>query len=170
MVVYKITNLINNKIYIGQTISDVKYRWWAHCKPSKRNGQVISRAIQKYGKDNFTFEVIDSALNIDELNNKETYWIEYYNSRDKEKGYNVAFGGGNRAMPEETKQKLSKVNSGKKKPPISDEHRRKLSEAAKKRTMRQETKDKISKSHIGVKPSEETRVKLSLAKKGKKHA
>jgi group I intron endonuclease len=166
MIIYKITNLINTKVYIGQTIRTLSSRWWDHCKPSSRS--VISKAIRKYGKENFTYEVIDCANCLDELNDKEIHWISVYDSRNAEKGYNIAFGGENRIMTEVIKIKLSESNKGKKKPPISDEHRRKLSEAAKKRKISPETREKIRQSHIGLKPSDETRKKLSLAKKGKK--
>lgn len=166
MIIYKITNKVNGKIYIGQTIRSLESRWWDHCKPSAK--QVIGHCINKYGKENFTIEQIDSANSLDELNEKEVYWINFFDSRNKEIGYNIAFGGENKIMTDEIKEKLSIANSGKKKPPMSEEHRRKLSEAAKRRVITQETRDKISKSHKGLKPDDETRKKLSAAKKGKK--
>lgn len=56
--IYKITNNINNKIYIGQSVH-IKRRWAEHCKPS--SDSLISKAIKKYGKDNFTFEIIEKC-------------------------------------------------------------------------------------------------------------
>ena len=70
MQIYKITNLINNKIYIGKdTTSDSKYFG---------SGLLIKRAYQKYSKENFTKEVIDETDNYDELSKKEIYWISKY--------------------------------------------------------------------------------------------
>lgn len=65
--IYKIQNKINNKIYIGQSVH-IERRFQEHCFPSKTS--VISKAIQKYGKDNFTFDIIEEC-NISELNEKE---------------------------------------------------------------------------------------------------
>lgn len=77
MYVYKITNNINKKIYIGIT-NNYKKRWaneCAHRSDPKRN-QVISKAIHKYGKENFTFEVLFSNLSIEEASNKEKELIK----------------------------------------------------------------------------------------------
>ena len=56
MYIYKITNKINKKIYIGQTTRSIEERWKGHCKPSMTARSLISRAIQKYGKENFIIE------------------------------------------------------------------------------------------------------------------
>lgn len=168
MIIYKITNKINGKIYIGQTTQEPKLRWQKHCTPFSARKMIVSKSIQKYGKENFLFEVIDNANSLDELNEKEVYWINHFDSRNKEKGYNIAFGGDNKKMTDETKEKLSLVHKGKSKPPMSEEHRRKISEAAKKRKLSPETKEKIRLAHLGLKPTKETKKKLSLVKKGKK--
>lgn len=99
--IYKITNLINNKIYIGQSI-DCQRRWAEH----KRAGQInpnsvknkrdynlpIHCAIRKYGIKNFQFEVIEECeRNV--LDVKEQYWIGFYKSNLKDIGYNLTIGG-----------------------------------------------------------------------------
>lgn len=85
MQVYKITNLINSKIYIGKdTTSDPNYFG---------SGLLINRSFEKYGKENFIKEVIDETTDYDELSEKEIYWIEKYNSTDREIGYNISKGG-----------------------------------------------------------------------------
>lgn len=87
-VIYKITNNINGKLYIGQTINfDRRLR---EHKLAKDN-YPIHTAIRKYGWGNFTMEVIDEAYDRDELNKKETYWVAYYNSTNT--GYNLRTGG-----------------------------------------------------------------------------
>lgn len=88
MWIYKITNIQNNKIYIGQTIRPVEQRFHRHINDALNNilNTHFARAIRKYGKDNFVVEIIDTAQTQDELNQKERYWIQYYNS--VQEGYN----------------------------------------------------------------------------------
>ncbi len=94
MYIYKITNKINNKVYIGQTIKDINLRWQRHCSDalSGRTNTKFAKAIRKYNKENFIIEQIDDASNKEELNRKEIYWIKYYNSIIE--GYNSVDGGG----------------------------------------------------------------------------
>jgi hypothetical protein len=108
MQIYKITNLINNKIYIGKdTTSDPNYFG---------SGLLITRSFNKYGKENFIKEVIDEADDYDELSQKEIYWIEKYNSTDRNIGYNISKGGDggnvfkNHPDIELIKEKISKNN------------------------------------------------------------
>ena len=88
MWIYKITNIQNNKIYIGQTIRPIEQRFHRHINDALNNilNTHFARAIRKYGKDNFVVEIIDTAQTQDELNQKERYWIQYYNS--VQEGYN----------------------------------------------------------------------------------
>lgn len=88
MWIYKITNVQNNKVYIGQTIRPIQDRFNRHINDAINNilDTYFARAIRKYGKDNFIIEEIDVAKNQDELNLKEQYWIQYYQA--VEKGYN----------------------------------------------------------------------------------
>ena len=88
MEIYKITNKINGKVYIGQTIRPVQYRFHRHINDAMRNiiDTHFARAIRKYGPDQWLLEVIDNAETQEELNQKEQYWIQYYNS--VEEGYN----------------------------------------------------------------------------------
>lgn len=96
--IYKITNQINNKIYIGQS-RDIARRWNRHRNGpfNPNNNQYecpLYRAIRKYGIENFTFEVIEEC-DIEFLNEREKYWIAYYNSFDTMNGYNLTAGGEN---------------------------------------------------------------------------
>ena len=88
MWIYKITNIQNNKVYIGQTIRLIEQRFHRHLNDALNNilDTHFARAIRKYGKDSFIIEEIDNAQTQDELNQKEQYWIRYYNS--VEDGYN----------------------------------------------------------------------------------
>lgn len=97
--IYKITNTINGKPYIGQTIQNVKERFYQHCatKCSKAvSNMAIHRAIKKYGKSNFTVEVIEE-IDSANLNDREKYWIKYYNSYNN--GYNSTKGGQDGCKP-----------------------------------------------------------------------
>lgn len=93
--IYKITNKINGKSYIGQTIQNVKERFYQHCATKCSQAilnMVIHKAINKYGKSNFTIEVIEEVESTN-LNDRERYWIRYYDSYNN--GYNSTEGGQN---------------------------------------------------------------------------
>ena len=92
--IYKISNDINDKLYIGQTSYTIAYRWYHHISDGKRLDYKLYRAMKKYGKEHFKIEEIEKCDD-DELDDKEIYWIAYYNSF--ENGYNSSRGGkGNR--------------------------------------------------------------------------
>ena len=88
MWIYKITNIQNNKVYIGQSIRPIEQRFKRHISDALNNilDTHFARAIRKYGKENFIIEKIDTAVNQDELNQKEQYWIQFYDSINQ--GYN----------------------------------------------------------------------------------
>lgn len=86
--IYIIKNDINTKVYIGQAL-DSKKRFQSHCKKNNDNS-LIDKAIQKYGKEHFWFEILESQ--IENYNEREKYWIKSYNSL-KPFGYNILAGG-----------------------------------------------------------------------------
>lgn len=87
--IYKITDLTNNMVYIGQS-NNIDRRKTEHFNNNKYNISKIDRAIQEKGKENFDFEVIEEC-SLAELTEKEKYWIKYYDSFDH--GYNQTKGG-----------------------------------------------------------------------------
>lgn len=115
--VYKITNKVTNKIYIGITNQGSGARYRHHWYKSRiGEPSPIHRSMAKYGEDNFTLEIIDFADTYDELKEKEKYWIKQYNSTDKSIGYNLTEGGDGtfgRKHSEETKKKMSETRLGK---------------------------------------------------------
>ncbi len=147
--IYLITNLLNKKLYVGQTSTSLLKRWARHCWISeKKKNMPIGLAIAKYGKSNFTIEEIDSADSLEEANQKEVFWAIKLNTFCPN-GYNLKAGGRKfLEMSALTKQKISLANKGRK---ASIETRRKLSV-----------------SHTGYKVSDETKAKLSNINKGKK--
>lgn len=92
--IYKIVNNLNNKIYIGKT-TNVDRRWLCHKYNAfnRKSSQPLYKAIRKYGIDNFSIYIIDSADIKDDLNYKEIYWIDYYKSNKSRNGYNRTKGG-----------------------------------------------------------------------------
>lgn len=106
--IYRITNKINNKIYIGQA-ADVSKRWYDHRAAVRLNKpkQIIHRAMIKHGIENFDFEVIACCLSQEDANETETICVTQYNSYIKNgHGYNSTFGGYNAPKTEEWKQSM----------------------------------------------------------------
>ena len=97
--IYRIFNTINGKSYIGQTIQNVKQRFYQHCatKCSKEvSNMAIHKAIKKYGKSNFILYAIEE-VDVNDLDNRERYWISYYDSYNS--GYNSTIGGQDGVKP-----------------------------------------------------------------------
>lgn len=106
--IYKITNKINGHAYIGQTIKPINRRWNEHKCGARYPKMVVSRAIKKYGPENFNIEEICTSFDKEELNQKETYFINFYNTLVPN-GYNTeqtGFSHGPR--PESVKDKIRK--------------------------------------------------------------
>lgn len=107
MFVYKITNNINGKSYIGQTKRSPHIRWKEH---KTRNNSVcpkLKRAFEKYGTENFSFEILCEVNTLEELNKKEVELISKYNTIDN--GYNIDMGGKNKKRPKEVVEKILKA-------------------------------------------------------------
>lgn len=91
--IYKITNKLNQKSYIGKTEKNVEERWKTHCYDANKgifNNRPLYSAINKYGKENFQIELIEE-VDSDFLTNREIYWINFYNTYKA--GYNATLGG-----------------------------------------------------------------------------
>ena len=190
MIIYKTTNLINGKFYVGK---DSK-----NSPDYLGSGILIKAAIKKYGKDNFKKEILEEISLIENINIREIYWINELNATDRNIGYNITGGGegGNtyannpnydniitnlkkRRHTEETKKKISENNWQKKNtgPRMgikwSEDQRSKFYEylaknggAFKGGTHTEEAKQKIREAKVGTKHSEETKQKMREAKVG----
>lgn len=94
--IYKITNLVNNKIYIGETIRSIKVRWNEHKHEALKEGHgftyPVHGAMRKYGIDNFIIELLENCPD-DIRYERESYYIKLYNSTDKKIGYNLTIEG-----------------------------------------------------------------------------
>jgi len=189
MLIYKATNLINNKSYIGQTQNSLKQRKNEHINHAKSNrySMIFHKAIRKYGNDNFKWEVLCECNDIDELNKMEKHHIKEHNTFiDNGNGYNMTTGGDGYTVSEETRKKMSRTRTGKK---ASDKaiqskmgkNNHMYGKYGKNnpnfgRKQSKETKSKISKSNKGrvggflnKLHSNETKQKMSEKKLGKNH-
>ena len=159
MYIYKITNKINGKSYIGQTNNDLSIRFKQHCQKSSKC-TALSLAVQKYGKENFTIEEISGANNQTELNYQEWFLVIKYNTLSPN-GYNLKEGGGaGGAMHTTTKSKVSLVHKGK---ILSKETKSKLRAANLGKKLDKLIKIKIGNSHHGMKRSMEASTNISLS-------
>ena len=171
--IYKITNTVNGKSYIGQTRQDAeKTRIRDHLTCNGNGSLLIKQAIEKYSRDAFTYEILHDGIIPEFLDILEIDAIEKFNTVSPH-GYNLTTGGNSGGSPsEETRQKISASLKGK---TFSEETRRKISEANKGRKHSEEFRRKLSEANTGENNpnygktfSEETRRKISEAHKGKK--
>lgn len=117
-IIYSILNKVNGHRYIGQTQQDLSKRWGQHIQESKTfSDRPLYRAINKYGIGMFTVRIIEEDIPIDKLSERETYWIEQFDTYNK--GYNATTGGEGGTIREDIKEKISTTMQGKVK---SDEH------------------------------------------------
>jgi group I intron endonuclease len=142
--IYKITNLIDNKCYIGQTLNDLQERWRQHKKKSS-NCRYLKSAFKKYGFENFKFELVCVCFDED-LDKFEIEYIKKFKCLVPD-GYNLKEGGlGGGSLHQETKNKISDSLKGRKKIYINGVN-----------------------PHIGRKHNFETKNKISISLTGRKH-
>ena len=161
--IYKITNSVNGKAYIGLSIDDVgKVRIRKHLSG---NGSVpLKNAIAKYGKNVFSIEILHEGIIPELLNSYEIDAIAKYNTISPN-GYNLTAGGEGAIPTDETRRKMSEAKLGKRRKPHSLETRRKMSESHKGKKMSAEAVQKVSEKLKGgkLKLSAEERKRRSIA-------
>jgi len=157
VIVYKIQNKINGKIYIGMT----KYSLDGRVVNHLQNKSHIGSALRKYGLQSFDISVIDTAEDRETLADKEMFWISFYDSKVPN-GYNLTAGGEGCFDPsEETRKKMREKAQKRLKRPTSKETRKKISVARMNHSVTEEAREKMSKNNIGKHfASEETRAKM----------
>jgi len=153
--IYKIQNILNDKVYIGSSIH-IMNRWSRHRSDLEKNRSTsnkLQNSYNKNGKDNFKFSIIEEC-SIDDLLEREQLYIDLFDSYNK--GYNSAPKAGNTlgySPTQETRDKISKAMKGEKNPFYGKKHS-------------EESLKKMSKSHSGVKLSEEHKKKIGDAQRG----
>ena len=164
--VYQHINKINGKRYIGITKQNPESRWGTDGTNYKSSPYFYS-AIQKYGWDNFSHEILFNGLTKEEACDKEIELIAYFQTQDKQHGYNIMEGGSAPVIPEEVRKLMSEKMRGNKNGlghACPEEKKRKISEAQKGRKLTEEHKAKLSMAKKGcnhASPSAETRKKIS---------
>lgn len=147
--VYKITCISNNRVYIGQTKNFKNRRGYHLYKLKQQNhgNRYLQKDYNLYGKENLIFEILEEC-DIDNLLERETYWINYYGGKDSSNTYNLI--------------DLKGASNDAK------EYRRKLIEKGIiNKSLSKEAKNKIRKAHLGMKASKESKLKCSNTLKGR---
>jgi len=167
MIIYCITNQVNSKKYIGQTVQSLQGRKAVHLYNARKGSitrMIISDAIKKYGENSFTWDVIIKCSSQEELDEQEIFWIQALDTLCPN-GYNLMDGGnGFGKHSKETKIKMSKMKKGKNHPlygkKVSEEIKKKISNTHKGKILSEEHKMKLSMSHVGKKHSEKSKQKM----------
>lgn len=184
MIIYKITNKVNGKIYIGKTSKTAQYRFKRHVQEAVsknklgRNNFYFHKALVKYGRDNFSIDVLQECETAEEAAKLEIEYISKYHSQDHLIGYNLTKGGEGVVGRKKTQQEIEKHRQkmiGRK---LSQEHKMAISRANKGKQISLITRQKISMKNSGANngcfgktQSVEFRkakgIKISIAKSGK---
>lgn len=127
--IYLHTNKINGKKYVGYTKNKMMNRWIDHISDSRTNkNNYFKNALQKYGKDNWDHEVLETVIGLAAACEAEIKWISYYKSNQKEFGYNSTSGGDKFNFTEEIKLKLSEKAKAQMTPEFRAQHSIKMKE------------------------------------------
>ena len=160
--IYKITNLINLKVYIGQSdrLNDRKREHFYRLKRNEHNNEHLQKSYDKYGEENFIFEIIEET---DDLDNREIYWINEYGGINSELNYNLK-DPLTKKWCDYIRLKQCKIMAGENNPNFgnkwSKEQKEKLSKMKKGVTLEKS---------IGKEKADLTKLKMSKSQKGRKH-
>lgn len=159
MYIYKTTNSLNGKIYIGKRIYRKKDDNWY-----LGSGVYLNRAIKKYGREYFKKEILEWCEDEVHLCKREIYWIKYFNSTNSQIGYNLSLGGDGGNVGKEAYIKIGNKLRGKKRP---KEFGEKVSKALKNKPKSKEHNEKVRQSLMGRKRPQEVVDKMSKSIKEK---
>lgn len=160
--IYAIINIIDDKIYVGQAVDKDK-RWRDHrimLNANKHKNHYLQSAYNKHGKDAFIYVVLEKVDWLHLLTAREQYWMDTFDSSDRQLGYNLnptAASASGFRHTEETKLKWSEQRKGQKRSP---EFSLVISKSWETRTVSDEARANMSKAHIGHKHSAETKLKM----------
>lgn len=160
--IYKITNSINQKVYIGQSdrLNDRKREHFYRLKRNEHNNEHLQKSYDKYGEENFIFEIIEET---DDLDNREIYWINEYGGINSELNYNLK-DPLTKKWCDYIRLKQCKIMAGENNPNFgnkwSKEQKEKLSKVRKGKTLEEV---------LGVNDAKLSKLKMSKSQKGRKH-
>lgn len=176
--IYKITNLKNQKFYIGQSknLNNREHNHFYQLERNEHHNEILQNSFNKHGKENFIFEVLEE-IDSNYLSNREKYWLDFYGGLNNKKIYNMKDPLTNE-YSDYTKVKVSKIMSGENNPNFgnkwTDEQKENLSKKKKGKTLvemvgeekAKKAKEKMSKSQKGRKHPEEVKEKIRQANIG----
>lgn len=165
-VIYLVTNKVTGKVYVGQTIMSLAARWKGHCNAGKSSRLWLS--IQTHGRENFTVEQIDAALDKRELDDLERFYIAVYEATNKETGYNFERGGAGVPKSKDATERAAAKLRGRKIPPESVAKMAATKRDRPRTPAEQAVLDKMTEANIGRKHRAESRQKMSEAVTGRK--
>lgn len=177
--IYIITNTVNGRQYVGQTVQGVGVRWRGHVRGAAKSSQIIGMAIVKYGHGAFTIQEIDTATSQADLDAKEIHWIAKHGTMAPN-GYNLTGGGvgGGRHTPE-TRAKIGAASRGRKKSPETmvkvaaawtPEKRAAQAAARIGKQQSPEAKAKTLTANTGMRRTPEAKARMSAAQTGRTHS
>jgi group I intron endonuclease len=169
-VIYVIRNLVNGKVYVGQSVAFHRRRkdHLRTMRGAKHCNVHLSRAAQAYGWESFAFDVLEVVAEGVPLGAREFHWIQTLRANDPQYGYNIMSpdpSGDGHDVPQEVRDKISAANRGR---VLSEETRRRMSASRTGRKIPREVVQKVADAQRGKLVSAETRAKLSAALKGRK--
>ena len=168
IVIYKITCIGDNRVYIGQT-NDFERRVRGHKSYLRHNmhNERLQESYNKYGLDSFRFEIIEECQQREEADEKEHYWIKFFETYNHKKGFNIERGGNKgKKIPQEVIDKIRTKKIGRK---LTEEHKQKISKSLKGKKRSKEVCEKLKEARRNNPLSDEARKRISTALKGNKH-
>jgi len=156
-IIYCIHNLSTGKKYIGQTVEKLQRRVLRHFRTI--NETKISRAVQKYSKYDFVYGIVEEVSNVNFLDDREKYWIQFYDTVNN--GFNIKDGGKCSRGFKQSKSSIEKRRQKLIGKPLSDRHKQKISIAHKGKVLSKETIDKMISYRTGRKLTESCKGKIS---------
>lgn len=160
--IYCIENMVNGKKYVGQSVN-LKDRLYGHktkLKHNKHKNRHLQFAVNKYGLENFTFNIIEEC-DVAHLDERERYYISLYKSDNEAFGYNIE-PGGSRSIKTMSKQTRTKISESLKGREFTEEHRAKIWKANHERIISEETRKKMSDNHSDVSGKNNPRATVPL--------
>lgn len=156
--IYKITNKINGKLYVGLSSVSAEVRWREHCSDSKsslaKRHSTLHLAMRKYRIENFVMEVLEDGISDGLLEAKEVEWIARLESANREKGYNRTYGGCRCVHSPDSKSRIKGIDRR------SPEARARQAAAIRGRKLSPERKEALRLTRVGYKASPETIAKM----------